>query len=101
MANIPEQIFKAYDIRGIYGEDLTEEIAYLFGRGLVMYLNASNVAVGRDMRVSSPKIAESLMKGITDQGANACDLGEISTDSLYFAVGKIRLSGRRDDYRLA
>ena len=88
MTDIPEQIFKAYDIRGIYGEDLTDEIAYLFGRGLVMYLNASNVAVGRDMRVSSPKIAENLMMGITDQGANACDLGEISTDSLYFAVGK-------------
>ena len=88
MADIPEQIFKAYDIRGIYGEDLTDEIAYLFGRGLVMYLNASNVAVGRDMRTSSPTIAENLMRGITDQGANACDLGEISTDSLYFAVGK-------------
>lgn len=88
MMEIPAQIFKAYDIRGIYGEDLTDEIAYLFGRGLVMYLNASNVAIGRDMRLSSPKIAENLIKGITDQGANACDLGEISTDSLYFAVGK-------------
>jgi phosphomannomutase len=88
MTDIPEHIFKAYDIRGIYGQDLTDETAYLFGRGLVQYLNASAVAVGRDMRVSSPKLAESLMKGIIDQGANASDLGEISTDSLYFAVGK-------------
>lgn len=86
--DIPEHIFKAYDIRGIYGQDLTDETAYLFGRGLVQYLNASAVAVGRDMRVSSPKLAENLMKGIIDQGANASDLGEISTDSLYFAVGK-------------
>jgi len=85
---IPDHIFKAYDIRGIYGQDLTDEIAYLFGRGLVMYLSASNVAVGRDMRTSSPIVAKHLMKGITDQGANACDLGQISTDSLYFAVGK-------------
>ena len=88
MTDIPEHIFKAYDIRGIYGQDLTDETAYLFGRGLVQYLNASAVAVGRDMRVSSPKLAENLMKGIIDQGANASDLGEISTDSLYFAVGK-------------
>lgn len=88
MAEISEQIFKAYDIRGIYGDDLTDETAYLFGRGLVQYLGASAVAVGHDMRKSSPALAESLMRGINDQGANAADLGEISTDSLYFAVGK-------------
>jgi len=88
MTEIQDHIFKAYDIRGVYGDDLTDEIAYLFGRGLVMYLGASAVAVGRDMRASSPQMAENLIKGITDQGANAADLGEISTDSLYFAVGK-------------
>jgi phosphomannomutase len=88
MAEIPEQIFKAYDIRGIYGDDLTDVTAYLFGRGLVQYLGASAVAVGYDMRKSSPALAENLMRGITDQGANAANLGEISTDSLYFAVGK-------------
>jgi len=88
MTEIADHIFKAYDIRGIYGQDLSDEIAYLFGRGLVQYLAASTVAVGRDMRKSSPAIAEHLIKGITDQGANAVDLGEISTDSLYFAVGK-------------
>jgi len=88
MTEIKDKIFKAYDIRGIFGEDIDEEIAYLFGRGLVTYLNASNVEVGRDMRSSSPVLAESMIRGITDQGANAADLGEISTDSLYFAVGK-------------
>jgi phosphomannomutase len=88
MTEIADHIFKAYDIRGIYGQDLNDEIAYLFGRGLVQYLAASTVAVGRDMRKSSPAIAEHLIRGITDQGANAVDLGEISTDSLYFAVGK-------------
>jgi len=88
MVEIKDHIFKAYDIRGIYGQDLTEEIAYLFGRGLVQYLGASAVAVGRDMRKSSPQLAESVLRGIVDQGANAADLGEISTDSLYFATGK-------------
>ncbi len=88
MTEIKDHIFKAYDVRGIYGQEIDEEIAYLFGRGLVTYLNAPSVAVGRDMRVSSPLLAESMIKGITDQGANAADLGEISTDSLYFAVGK-------------
>lgn len=88
MTEIADHIFKAYDIRGIYGQDFTDETAYLFGRGLVQYLAAPTVAVGRDMRTSSPAIAENLIKGITDQGANAVDLGEISTDSLYFAVGK-------------
>ncbi len=88
MAVIRDEIFKAYDVRGVYGDDLTDEIAYLFGRGLVQYLGASNVAVGYDMRKSSPSLAENMIRGITDQGANAADLGEISTDSLYFAVGK-------------
>ncbi|MBD3217048.1 MAG: phosphomannomutase/phosphoglucomutase, partial [candidate division Zixibacteria bacterium] len=88
MAVIRDEIFKAYDVRGIYGDDLTDEIAYLFGRGLVQYLGASNVSVGYDMRKSSPSLAENMIRGITDQGANAADLGEISTDSLYFAVGK-------------
>ena len=88
MADIKDEIFKAYDVRGIYGDTLTDEIAYLFGRGLVQYLGASNVAVGYDMRESSPSLAENMIRGITDQGANAAELGEISTDSLYFAVGK-------------
>lgn len=88
MADIKDEIFKAYDVRGIYGGTLTDEIAYLFGRGLVQYLGASNVAVGYDMRESSPSLAENMIRGITDQGANAAELGKISTDSLYFAVGK-------------
>jgi phosphomannomutase len=88
MANINDDIFKAYDVRGVYGDDLTDKTAYLFGRGLVQYLGASTVAVGYDMRKSSPPLADNLIRGITDQGANAADIGEISTDSLYFAVGK-------------
>jgi phosphomannomutase len=85
---VDPSIFKAYDVRGVYGQDLTEDTAYLIGRAAAQYLNVSEIAVGRDMRVSSPQISEALMRGITDQGTNVVDLGLITTDGLYFAVGK-------------
>jgi phosphomannomutase len=87
-SSVDPSIFKAYDIRGVYGETLNEETAYRIGRAAAQYLNVAEIAVGRDMRVSSPQIAASLIRGITDQGANAVDLGLITTDGLYFAVGK-------------
>ncbi len=85
---IDPAIFKAYDVRGIYGEDLTDEIAYRIGRAAAQYLNVSQIAVGRDMRLSSPQLAAALIRGITDQGIDAIDLGMTTTDELYFAVGK-------------
>jgi phosphomannomutase len=81
-------IFKAYDVRGIYGENLNDEVAYRIGRAAAQYLNVPEIAVGRDMRLSSPQIAAALIRGITDQGVNAIDLGLITTDGMYFAVGK-------------
>jgi phosphomannomutase len=81
-------IFKAYDVRGIYPTEMNEEAAYRYGRALVRYLDAAQVAVGHDMRLSSPALAEALMRGVTDQGADAIDLGLTTTDELYFAVGK-------------
>ncbi len=85
---IDPTIFKAYDVRGIYGQDLTDEIAYRIGRAAAHYLNVPEIAVGRDMRLSSPQLAAALIRGITDQGVNAIDLGMTTTDELYFAVGK-------------
>jgi phosphomannomutase len=82
------KVFGAYDIRGIYPTALNEDIAYKVGRGLVAFLGAKEVMVGRDMRLSSPALAEAVMRGITDQGANTVDLGMTTTDELYFAVGK-------------
>ncbi len=82
------RIFGAYDVRGIYPTELNEDAAYRFGRALVLYLKPAQVAVGRDMRVSSPALAEAMLRGITDQGADAVDLGLTTTDELYFAVGK-------------
>ncbi len=81
-------IFKAYDVRGTYPDQITDDIAYRLGRGVVAVLGADRVAVGRDMRLSSPALAKALLQGITDQGADAVDLGEVSSDELYFAVGK-------------
>ena len=86
--NIDPAIFKAYDVRGIYGQDLTDEIAYRIGRAAAQYLNVPEIAVGRDMRLSSPQLAAALIRGITVQGVNAVDLGMTTTDELYFAVGK-------------
>jgi len=85
---INPKIFGAYDVRGIYPETLDEDTAYRIGRAFVQYLGVQAVAVGRDMRVSSPALAGAVIRGITDQGADAIDLGMTTTDELYFAVGK-------------
>jgi phosphomannomutase len=92
-ATINPKIFGAYDIRGIYPTDFNDEQAYLIARAFVQFLGVERVAVGRDMRVSSPALAEAVMRGITDQGADAIDLGMTTTDELYFAVGKFGYPG--------
>ncbi len=79
-------IFHAYDIRGVYGEDLDEGIAYRIGRAVVTHLKAETVLVGRDMRTSSPKLQEALINGITDQGANVVSIGLCSTPMFYWAT---------------
>jgi len=81
-------LFKAYDIRGIVPNELPPETAYQIGRATVAYLRAGEVAVGRDMRLSGPALSAALIDGIRDQGADAVDLGLVSTDALYFTVGK-------------
>jgi len=81
-------LFKTYDIRGIVPSQLTPDIAYKIGRGLVLTLGVDSVAVGRDMRVTGELLCAALIDGIRDQGASVDDLGLVSTDALYFAVGK-------------
>ena len=81
------EIFKAYDVRGIYGQNLTDDIAYKIGRAFVYFLKCKDVIIGTDMRLSSPKLSKALMKGITQQGANAVFIGEVCTDAVYFASG--------------
>ena len=87
------EIFKAYDVRGIYGKDLTEDVAYKIGRAFVSFLKCKDAVVGYDMRVSSPKLSKAFMKGATEEGANAIDIGMVSTDALYFASGFLKSPG--------
>jgi phosphomannomutase len=89
---IDPKIFGSYDVRGIYGQDLSDKVAYLIGRAAAQYLQVPEIAVGRDMRLSSPQITAALINGITDQGVNAIELGMTTTDELYFAVGKFNYS---------
>lgn len=91
--NFDLSIFKAYDIRGIYGKQLNAEIAYKIGYALAAFLKPKSIAVGRDMRNSSGELFESLSRGINDHGVDVIDLGLISTDGLYFAVGKFGYDG--------
>jgi phosphomannomutase len=81
-------LFKAYDIRGVVPDELTPAIARDIGRALVATLHPETVVVGRDMRISSPALAAALIEGIRDAGADVVDIGMVSTDALYFAVGK-------------
>jgi len=81
------EIFKAYDVRGVYGKDLTDDVAYKIGKAFVSFLKCKDVIVGYDMRVSSPKLSKAFMEGVNDAGADAIDIGQVSTDGLYFASG--------------
>ncbi|MDD5644384.1 MAG: phosphomannomutase/phosphoglucomutase [bacterium] len=90
---IKENIFKAYDIRGVFPEEINEETAYRIGRAFVSFLGAKNIAVGRDMRVSSPALAKSFIKGAVDQGCNVTDFGMVGTDMLYVGVAMYGYEG--------
>ena len=81
-------IFKTYDIRGTYPDQLYEGVAELIGRAFVDFLKPAVVAVGRDMRASSQPLFQAFARGAMAQGADVVDLGLTSTDELYFAVGK-------------
>ena len=86
-------IFKAYDIRGIYPGEINEEVARAIGVGFIAYLKAERIAVGRDMRLSSPALAAAFIDGVTSQGADVIDYGMTSTDMMYFAVARNKHEG--------
>ena len=81
-------IFKSYDVRGIYPSELNEDVAYQIGRCFVPLLKAKIVAVGRDMRPSGERLFKAFARGAVEAGADVVDVGLVSTDALYFAVGK-------------
>jgi phosphomannomutase len=87
------KVFKAYDVRGIYPTELDEEGAYAIGRAYVEQFQPKQIAVGRDMRVSSPSMAKAVMEGGADGGADVLDIGLVGTEMVYFAVGELELDG--------
>jgi phosphomannomutase len=86
-------VFKAYDVRGIYPSELDESGAYAVGRAYVEQFEPRRIAVGRDMRLSSPSMAGAVIEGAADAGADVSDLGMIGTEMLYFAVDALGLDG--------
>jgi phosphomannomutase len=90
---INPDIFKAYDIRGLYPGEINEEVAHQIGRGFAAYVQAKRIGVSRDMRVSSPGIAAAFIAGVREQGADVVDYGMLGTDQMYFAVVTDGLEG--------
>ncbi|MGA8476122.1 MAG: hypothetical protein WB681_13810 [Candidatus Cybelea sp.] len=88
-------IFKSYDVRGVYPSELNEDVAYAIGRCFVPLIGSQRltVAVGRDMRPSGRKLSDGFARGASEAGADVVDIGMVSTDALYFAVGKYDLDG--------
>ena len=90
--NFDPSIFKAYDIRGIYGQNLDENTAYKVARAYAVILKKENnksnlrVVVGQDMRVSTPSLKERIVSGLTDSGIDVIDVGLVTTPTYYFAV---------------
>lgn len=93
MEKIDQKIFKAYDIRGIYPEQLNEKIIKKIGQALAIFLDTSSIIIGGDMRVSSPSLKSSLMEGIVATGTEVIDIGTITTEMLYFACASMNLPG--------
>ena len=87
------QAFKAYDVRGLYPSQLDEEGAYAIGRAFVEQFEPASIAVGRDVRLSSPSMASAVIEGAADGGADVLDLGMVGTEMVYFAVGELALDG--------
>jgi phosphomannomutase len=87
------KVFKAYDVRGIYPSELDEVGAYAVGRAYVEQFEPKTIAVGRDMRASSPSMASAVIQGAADGGAEVKNIGMVGTEMLYFGVGELDLDG--------
>jgi phosphomannomutase len=101
LTTISPDIFKAYDVRGVYGEEMDGEVAYLLGRAFARVLaqlrgketSALGIGLGRDMRLTSPEMAERMREGLLDEGTHVIDAGMIGTEMLYYLVGSRGLDG--------
>ena len=87
------RVFKAYDIRGIYPDELDEDFAYALGRAIASFLNAKTLVVGRDIRNSSKSLFNALAEGISSKSTRVIDIGESTTPMMYFSVIKLGADG--------
>ncbi len=88
-----DKIFKAYDVRGTYPDQLNEDIVNKVGQAFAIFTKADTILVGRDMRESGISLSKEFIKGVAAQGVNVIDLDLISTDTIYFATGKLGFPG--------
>jgi phosphomannomutase len=86
-------IFKAYDIRGTYPDQIDETTARRIGAAFAKFLGAKTLVVGRDMRTMAPSIQDAVIEGILDQGCDVLDIGLASTPTTYYAIGKLPCDG--------
>ena len=93
MTEWPVSCFKAYDIRGLSGDELSDDFAYRLGRALATYLECDSFAIGRDIRESSPGYASNLIQGLVDSGVRVLDLGIVSTGCVYHACWTLPVDG--------
>jgi len=97
----PAQIFKAYDVRGLYGEEIDGDVAEAIGRGFALVLSdlggrppsELRIGLGRDMRLSAPELAGRYRDGMMAEGATVVDAGQVGSEMLYFLVGSQELDG--------
>src|SRR5215212_810427 len=98
---VPSEIFKAYDVRGLYGEQIDGDVAEGVGRAFARVLadlagkpaGELRVGIGRDMRLTAPELAARYRDGLTSEGAHVLDAGMVGTEMLYYLVGSRDLDG--------
>jgi phosphomannomutase len=93
MSKINQKIFKAYDVRGIYPDEINEAGAYAIARAFCQFLKPKQIVIGCDVRLSSPSLKQAAIKGALDEKVKVIDIGEVSTDMLYFAVANYGYDG--------
>jgi len=86
-------IFRAYDIRGIYGKDITTETAEKIGKAFATYVNGGEIVVGYDARIGSPELRDSLIKGLISSGCDVIDIGMVPTPLVYFTISHFKKDG--------
>jgi phosphomannomutase / phosphoglucomutase len=86
-------IYRAYDIRGVYGKDLTDAEAEKIGKAYATYVGGGDIAVGRDCRLSSPTLRNALVKGLVSAGCTVTDVGMVPTPLLYYTIQNYKKDG--------